>query len=54
MLRTRIAETTAVVVLALGAALLGTAVQAGAGPVVAGAPVVDTVPVAGTDNMTWQ
>ncbi|MFE5945605.1 hypothetical protein [Streptomyces sp. NPDC056480] len=56
MLRTRIAETAAVAVLALGAVLLGSAVAtapAGAGSVVAEAPAV-AAPAVGTHNMTWQ
>ncbi|MEU2505746.1 hypothetical protein ABZ621_13625 [Streptomyces sp. NPDC007863] len=57
MLRTRIGTTVAVAVAALGAALAvtaGTTVPSSGGLVVAAAPAADTVPVAGTDNMTWQ
>ncbi|MEV4944316.1 hypothetical protein [Streptomyces sp. NPDC053755] len=57
MLRTRIAETAAVTVLALGAVLLGTAAAtttAGSESVVAEATTTDAPPATGTDNMTWQ
>ncbi|MFI8963419.1 hypothetical protein ACIGO8_15045 [Streptomyces sp. NPDC053493] len=57
MLRTRIAETAAVAVVALGALFLGTAATAAtadSGSVVAEATATDAAPVTGTDNMTWQ
>ncbi|MFB7343935.1 hypothetical protein [Streptomyces hydrogenans] len=57
MLRTRMAETAAVAVLALGALLFGTAASAatpGSESVVAVVTATDVPPAAGTNNMTWQ
>ncbi|MFC8896046.1 hypothetical protein [Streptomyces cinereoruber] len=55
MLRTRIAETAAVAVLALGAVLLGTAATvAPTHTGTAAAATKHSIPTAGTYNMTWQ
>ncbi|MFC8273111.1 hypothetical protein ACFUJR_11370 [Streptomyces sp. NPDC057271] len=57
MLRTRIVETVAVAVVALGAVFVAatvTVAPAEIGLVAAVAPVADTTPTVGTDNMTWQ
>ncbi|MFJ5933316.1 hypothetical protein [Streptomyces sp. NPDC093071] len=56
MLRTRIAETAAVAVLALGAVLLGTAATAAPADTrtVIAEATTNSTPAAGTNNMTWQ